>query len=371
MKLGFIGCGGISEAHLNGLVQLRQQGKPVFDLTAVCDLNRDRAEALAGQVKKRLGTDPAVYTDYTEMLAKESLDAATVLITHDLHHTAARDCFAAGVHVQMQKPLAIAPSFGRQMIEDARRYGKILTVSEPSVLGAANVAASRAVRDGAIGKVYLVLDYATSAVGSGFFGQTAWRHMKGKAGAGWINDHGVHRTHSFLDVVGSIREVFAYTEIFEKVRSSEDMTIHPTGEDAAVTAFRFHNGALGHWMCATAIHGEGMGGVYLYGSSGCLRPGRHLTRDNGIQIPFSELVKQYASDTVEDPFAHSYLELWEAIAEGKPPISSAEMAQEALSVVFAALESSHTGAPVQVEDIQRGIRHDYEDTVIEEMKASI
>jgi UDP-N-acetyl-2-amino-2-deoxyglucuronate dehydrogenase len=31
------------------------------------------------------------------------------LINHDLHHTVAEDCFAAGVDVQMQKPLAISP----------------------------------------------------------------------------------------------------------------------------------------------------------------------------------------------------------------------------------------------------------------------
>lgn len=62
-----------------------------------------------------------------------------------------------------------------------------------------------------------------------FFYGTPWRHMKGRARAGWINDHGVHRTHSFIEVIGSIREVFAYTEIFEKVRSDDRVTINPTG----------------------------------------------------------------------------------------------------------------------------------------------
>jgi UDP-N-acetyl-2-amino-2-deoxyglucuronate dehydrogenase len=161
--------------------------------------------------------------------------------------------------------------------------------------------------------------------------------------------------------------VFAYAEIFEKERSGNGVTIQPTGEDAAVTVLRFNNGALGHWMCATAIHGEGMGGVYVYGSKGCLRPGRHLSQDGGMQIPFAEIIETYAPDVMEDPFAHAYLELWEAITDKKQPISSAEKGQEALSVVFAALESAHIGQPVRVEDIMDGSRRAYEDTVIQEM----
>lgn len=369
LKLGFIGCGIISDAHLNGLASLRKEGKPAFDVTAVCDLQRDRAEAFAAKVNEKTGIFPKVYTDYRDMLEKERLDAISVLVTHDLHHTVAEDCFAAGVHVQMQKPLAISPSFGRKILEDANRYGKVLTLSEPSVLGASNVAMARAVQDGIIGKVYLVLDYATSATKNGFFYGTPWRHIKGKAGAGWINDHGVHRTHSFIEVVGPVKEVFAYTEIFEKVRRNEQVTIEPTGEDAAVTVFRFENGALGHWMCATAIHGEETWGVTFYGSNGSLRPGQHAVLSSGEKILFPELIERYAPGVVKDSFAHSYLELWEAIVDKKVPISSGERGLEALGIVFAALESGYLGVPVNVQDIVNGSKHAYEDTVIEEMKA--
>jgi UDP-N-acetyl-2-amino-2-deoxyglucuronate dehydrogenase len=255
------------------------------------------------------------------------------------------------------------------MIDDAKKYSRILTLSEPSVLGAGNVAMAKAVQDGVIGRVYLVLDYATSAVKSGFFYGTPWRHIKGKAGAGWINDHGVHRTHSFIEIVGPVKEVFAYTDIFEKTRSNDKVTINPTGEDAAVTVFRFENGALGHWMCATAIHGEETWGVRFYGSKGFLIPGKHVVLDGGKTISMPELIEHYASDVVKDAFAHSYLELWQAIEEHKAPISSAERGLEALGIVFAALESATIGQPVSVQDVMNGNKHAYEDTVIEEMKA--
>ncbi|HUC93468.1 MAG TPA: Gfo/Idh/MocA family oxidoreductase [Paenibacillus sp.] len=243
-------------------------------------------------------------------------------------------------------------------------------MSEPIVLGAQAAAAAGAVKDGVIGRPYLTIDYAatTEVVERGFFGGTPWRHMKGRAGAGWINDHGVHHAHMFTEVIGSIGEVFAYTDIFHKTLSHGHVTIEPTGEDTAVTVFRFENGALGHWMCASSAHGDRDWGTWFYGSKGCLRPGKHAALDGGAVLTMEQLVKQYAPDVPHDPFAQSYVELWEAIADGKPPISSAEKGLEALGVVFAALESATIGVPVKVRDILSGEKHAYEDSVIEEMK---
>lgn len=371
MKLGFIGCGSISRAHLDGLVELVKEKKETFLLSAVCDLDSRRAEAFAAEAYDRLGFRPTVYTDYRTMLEKDKPDAVSILINHDLHHNVAEDCFAAGVHVQMQKPLAISPSYGRKIIADAAKYGRALTLSEPSVLGAENVAAARAVKEGVIGPVYMIMDYATVTLNRSFFAGTPWRHMKGQAGAGWINDHGVHRTHFFTEVNGPVDEVFAYIDIFEKELTNGTTTIRPTGEDTAVTVFRFNNGGLGHWMCATSAHGERTGGLWIYGSKGCLRPGKQVTFDDGTVLPMEKLIERFASDVVRHPFAHSYVELWDAIADGKTPISSAERGLEAMGVVFAALESATVGRPVKVQDIITGKAHAYEDTVIAEMNEAL
>jgi UDP-N-acetyl-2-amino-2-deoxyglucuronate dehydrogenase len=371
LKLAFIGCGNISIDHLQGLFELQKSGKNPFELIAICDIQRERAELFANEVEKRFGYIPNVYTDYRDMLEIEKLNAVSVLLSHDLHHTIAEDCFAAGVHVQMQKPLAISPRFGRQMIADAKKYNRVLTVSEPIVLGAEAVAVARSVKNGLIGPVNLVMDYAatTEVTERGFFGGTPWRHMKGKAGAGWLNDHGVHHAHMFTEVNGPIKEIFAYTEIFEKELTDGNVTIQPTGEDTAVTVFRFENGGLGHWMCASAVHGERTKGTWFYGGKGCLRPGEHVSLDSGEVLSMKNLVERYAQDVIKDPFAHSYIELAEAITDGKEPISSAEKGLEALSVVFAALESATIGQPVKVQDILDGRKYAYEDSVIEEMDA--
>lgn len=147
------------------------------------------------------------------------------------------------------------------------------------------------------------------------------------------------------------------------------MTIKPTGEDTAVTVFKFNNGGLGHWMCATSAHGEGTGGVWIYGNKGCLRPGQHVALEDGKRILIPELIERYASDIVKHPLAHSYVELWDAIVKNKTPISCAQRGLEALGVVFAALESATIDQPVKVKDILNGKKRKYEDTVFDEMES--
>ena len=370
LQLGFIGCGGISRAHFDGLVELRQAGQHRFDLRAVCDVDRDRAEALADRAAEAFGTRPDVSDDYHALLRGAHVDAVSVMVQHHLHHVIARDAFASGVHVQMQKPIAISPSYARQMIEDAQRHSRVLTVAEPAILGAGAVALARAVGDGLIGDLYYVVDFATAATKGGFFGGTPWRHMKGYAGGGWIMDHGLHRVSHFLTVGGAIDEVFAYTKLFEPVRRDPHTGFEQrtTGEDAALTVFRFASDALGHWLCATAAHGEGAHGLWYYGSKGVARPREYVKLDDGTTISWDDLVARYAPDVVRDSFAHSYLELADAIERGAAPISSAARGAEALGVVYAALEASTVGRPVKVADVLAGRAHAYEDGVIKEMQ---
>ncbi len=94
MNIGFIGCGVISIAHLEGLEELKKANRKTFELSAVCDLNEDRANTFAAHAEERLGKHPAVYTDYQKMIKEEKLDAVSVLLDHDLHHIVAEHCFA-------------------------------------------------------------------------------------------------------------------------------------------------------------------------------------------------------------------------------------------------------------------------------------
>jgi hypothetical protein len=55
-------------------------------------------------------------------------------VSHNLHWQIARDCLDAGLHLQVQKPIALTIAERRRIIY-AREKGRAMVVSEPSVLG--------------------------------------------------------------------------------------------------------------------------------------------------------------------------------------------------------------------------------------------
>lgn len=89
-------------------------------LVAVADVERDRAEALATKVGC-----PA-YTDYRAALA--GADAAVVSVPTERHHEVAAACLEAGLHVLVEKPLAVDLAQSDALIALARRERRVLQV---------------------------------------------------------------------------------------------------------------------------------------------------------------------------------------------------------------------------------------------------
>jgi UDP-N-acetyl-2-amino-2-deoxyglucuronate dehydrogenase len=376
LKLAFIGTGQIAGWHLNGIAALNEHNRrndpnaeTLFELVALCDPRPEACASLAQAAEEKLGRRPTVFNDYQRLLEKESLDAAALLVPHHLHWPIAKDCMDAGLHLQVQKPIAITIGDGRHIIDYARGKNKAMVVSEPSVLGRGTRALIAALRDGAlIGAPTMLLDYAVTTLGGGFFMGTPWRHLKGLAGAGWFLDHGVHRTHWFLEALGSVESAFAFAHTFEPQRRDEKHGAFDVDtEDCAMAALRFQNGALGHFLVASAGQGAGFGGVRLYGTEGMVDlSGGTAQKQGGAVQKLDELTAPYRDENLPgDAMAHSFLELHQLITQGAPPISTGERALEALAVIYACLEASMTHQSVRVSDVLSGASHDYEDTIEE------
>jgi len=355
IRIGIIGLGKM------GRTCIRVFGEhPLSKVAAVCARRAEQVDEAAAE----FGVPG--YTDHRKMLEKEKLDAASVLVPHNVHWTIARDCLDSGLHLQMQKPIAITIADGRRVIQYAREKQRAMVVSEPSVLGRGTRALISALRDGAIGDPIMLLDYAVTTLQGGFFMNTPWRHLKGMAGAGWFLDHGVHRTHWFLEALGSVQDVFGRAATFEPHRRDEKHGEFPVDtEDCSMTVLRFASGALGHWMVASAGHGDGFGAVRVYGTRGVADMNRGSVKLDGQDArPLAEITAPYEDSTIPgDAFAHSFQELHDLITHGAAPVSSGERALEALAVVYGCLEASMIGQPVAIGDILSGAAHRFDDSI--------
>lgn len=117
LHLAIIGCGAITElAHLPAAVAL-----PGLQVTAVVDCRRERAAALA-----RRFAVPQAASDVAEL--DELPDAALVALPHHLHAPVAIDLLRRGVHVLVEKPMALSTAECDAMIEAAGAPGVQLAV---------------------------------------------------------------------------------------------------------------------------------------------------------------------------------------------------------------------------------------------------
>ena len=89
-------------------------------LVAVADVDRARAEALAG----KLGC--SAFSDYREVL--RLADAAVISVPTERHHEVAAACLDAGLHVLVEKPMTVDLREAEDLIAIAKAKGLVLQV---------------------------------------------------------------------------------------------------------------------------------------------------------------------------------------------------------------------------------------------------
>lgn len=193
VNVGLIGLGGrahtIAQESL-GIAQMR--------IVAVCDCFAPRIN----QIRQKVGKDWkwSGYTDFREMIEKEKLDGVMVETTTHARAWVACHAMAAGMDAYIEKPMCLSIAEGRQMVNVARKHKRVTQVGTQQRSIPLNNWASDLVKNGAIGKVKVVL--APNFVGPVRWTPTPAQEMP-KGGTGnwwevWTNQAEMRPYHSNL-----------------------------------------------------------------------------------------------------------------------------------------------------------------------------
>jgi predicted dehydrogenase len=143
-RLGVIGCGFFARNHLHSWKDLHAQG---VDLTAVCDIDPEKAKAAAAE----FGV-PHWYDSPEAMFAAESLDLVDIVTQVRSHKALVELAIEAGVATIVQKPFGNDLSECRAMVAVAEKAGKFLAVHENFRYQRAIRMVSEIIASGAIGE---------------------------------------------------------------------------------------------------------------------------------------------------------------------------------------------------------------------------
>lgn len=200
LKLAFIGCGAIARDHLRGL----QQYAPRIQVSAVIDLDREKAQAVGEQ------TGAQIFATLEEALPDGDFDAVDIMLPHHLHEIAAVAAFSAGKHVLLEKPLATTLDACERILESARQAGVVFMVGEQAQYWPEVVQAKQLIDDGAIGQVFTARATAPIEFDTYWFPNAqCWRFDEARTGGGITIDGGSHYLRPLRMWMGEIDEVIA------------------------------------------------------------------------------------------------------------------------------------------------------------------
>ncbi|MGE0882333.1 MAG: Gfo/Idh/MocA family protein [Blastocatellales bacterium] len=149
INIGFVGCGGRMNTHIDYVVK-RAKEKGDVQAVAVCDIY-DKRKQLA---RERTGLDDkSVHHDFRELCARKDIDVIVIASPDHWHHSHAMAALKAGKDVYLEKPFTYTIDEAREIAETVKANKRVLQVGSQYTSFDHFHKAHKAIKDGLIGQV--------------------------------------------------------------------------------------------------------------------------------------------------------------------------------------------------------------------------
>jgi len=227
LRVGLLGCGSYGHRHVQNLLALPGEAA----LVAFCDRHDWKARAYADQYT---GGAASVFTDHVSMLDRADLDLLIVALPPYGHTDEVEQAAARGVHLLVEKPIALTSEQGWCMVDAAEQAGIKTQVGFMLRFGAAIEQMKTLLDSGEAGRPGLMTArYFCNAL------HADWWRVREKSG-GQLVEQAIHIFDLLRYLLGDAASVYSRQEnLFH-----EGVTDY-TAEDTSATVVSFQNRALG------------------------------------------------------------------------------------------------------------------------------
>lgn len=326
LRYAVVGCAGIGETH----------GRSVADvagvqLVACSDTDAGNAEVFAERF------DCAAYSDVTEMIESERVDAVSVCTPSGTHRDVTLEVADAGAHLLCEKPLDVRLSRVDEMIAACDRAGVTLggVYQLRTYSGVRRV--KRALEAGELGEPTMGTAEVKWHRSPEYYDQAPWRGTRDLDG-GVLMNQAVHAVDLLRWLLGPASTVTATCPTL-----AHDIEV----EDTAVVTIEFETGAVGVIEATTATYPDNPVVLQINGRDGTaeIRDGamaRAPTREGELSSP-NETVLEGHPAVIQD--------FVEAIRQEHEPMVTGREARTAVELNVAAYASAALDRPIEIDEI--------------------
>ena len=327
LRVGIAGAGQAGDHHAIGFAATEGA-----EVVAIADLNQELARSVAERYGAR------AVSDWRSLLELE-IDILVVALPHNLHLEPAEAAAEQGIHVLMEKPIAISLADGRRIVEVCERAGVKLTISFVHRYREELQLARSWIGAGEIGTPMVARETMGSQRGP-HLGD--WVERSREAGGGVLMYSAIHGIDRLRWLLGSeVASVDARTRRFD-----------PESEiESSVTALlSFTSGAVATLSASAPLYRSQprFWETELYGSSGMLR----LRTREWAELSSDSRLERVETRSLSDELGPHY-NFWRqaeafvtAIREGRDPDVTPADGVRSLEVALAIYESAERNESV-------------------------
>jgi predicted dehydrogenase len=264
INVGIVGCGGAAWiGHLPWIWE-----NPHAQLRSTCALDLEQAQKAA----ERWGA-PHAYRDFMEMLNHEALDAVVIATPPNTHARFAVEAARRGIHVLLEKPMAINRAECDAILDAAEQSRIIAAVSHEKRFNPGFEEIKRIIDSGLLGQVFYLVVHWSAAVRLSpqelcppdYRSSYHWRWTDPAAGGGILMDHLPHYVDLWRWWTGA--ELASIDTELLNVRRDliGDHELGGVHEDFAVALLKMTNGCVGVFESGTV--GRGLSPIQNIGSA--------------------------------------------------------------------------------------------------------
>jgi predicted dehydrogenase len=329
IRFAISGAGFISKIHAKALQTL-----PNTKLVSIVERYAKTAQPFMAQ----FGVNHH-YKTIAELLERESIDALIIGTPNYLHTPQAIAALDAGVHVMVEKPMAMNAREAQLMVEASQRSGALLMVAhcwrfDPEVLWL-----KKQIDSGRFGKIIRTKGYGVHIN----WGPSGWFTHQKWAGGGAMADVGIHALDTARFLLGDPMPESVYARIGTYYTKSDV-------DDTGILLVNWQGGAqsyieAGWWQ----PHADGPeAATQIYGSLafGQLFPTYITDRDKKEDPGFTFPRKEHAPQSLYDHQLDYFLQ---CINNNHLPVPGGMEGWINMKIVDAAYKSSKTGKVIHLD----------------------